>query len=168
MAKSKFEEKSAEVLNLLAQGYNIGETCQKVGIDRVTMFRWQEENATFATEVTRARKEGEQRAIEDVERALLDVAKGFEYEEVRTEYESKLNPETGKYEPTIKKQVRIKKRVVPTVEAQKFYLTNKVPENWKNRQDTQISGDLLQKFQSVGKVRENDGAVPTSEDEIPE
>ena len=32
----------------------------------------------------------------------------------------------------------------------------------------ELSGDLLQKFQSVGKVRENDGAVPTSEDEIPE
>jgi transposase-like protein len=167
MAVSKFEEKSAEVLNLLAQGYNIGETCQKVGIDRATLFRWQEENATFATEVTRARKEGEQRAIEDVERALLDVAKGFEYEEVRTEYESKLNPTTNQYEPTIKKQVRIKKRVVPSTEAQKFYLTNKAPELWKNRQQQEISNlDVLKDLRIERVKPEASGRIVHSEDEI--
>lgn len=167
MAVSKFEEKSAEVLNLLAQGYNIGETCQKVGIDRATLFRWQEENATFATEVTRARKEGEQRAIEDVERALLDVAKGFEYEEVRTEYESKLNPTTNQYEPTIKKQVRIKKRVVPSTEAQKFYLTNKAPEIWKNRQQQEIANlDLLKDLRIERVKPEASGRIVHSEDEI--
>ena len=166
-AKGKYEEKSAEVLNLLAQGYNIGETCQKVGIDRATLFRWQEENATFATEVTRARKEGEQRAIEDVEHALLDVAKGFEYEEVRTEYESKLNPETNQYEPTIKKQVRIKKRVVPSTEAQKFYLTNKAPEIWKNRQQQEIANlDLLNNLRIERVKPEASGRIVHSEDEI--
>lgn len=167
MAVSKFEEKSAEVLNLLAQGYNIGETCQKVGIDRATLFRWQEENAIFATEVTRARKEGEQRAIEDVERALLDVAKGFEYEEVRTEYESKLNPTTNQYEPTIKKQVRIKKRVVPSTEAQKFYLTNKAPEIWKNRQQQEIANlDVLKDLRIERVKPEASGRIVHSEDEI--
>lgn len=166
-AKGKYEEKSAEVLNLLAQGYNIGETCQKVGIDRATLFRWQDENATFATEVTRARKEGEQRAIEDVEHALLDVAKGFEYEEVRTEYESKLNPETNQYEPTIKKQVRIKKRVVPSTEAQKFYLTNKAPEIWKNRQQQEIANlDLLKDLRIERVKPEASGRIVHSEDEI--
>lgn len=167
MAPSKFGEKSAEVLNLLAQGYNIGETCQKVGIDRATLFRWQEDNATFATEVTRARKEGEQRAIEDVEHALLDVAKGFEYEEVRTEYESKLNPETNQYEPTIKKQVRIKKRVVPSTEAQKFYLTNKAPEIWKNRQQQEIANLDLLKDLHIERVKpEASGRIVHSEEEV--
>lgn len=167
MAVSKFAEKSAEVLNLLAQGYNIGETCEKVGIDRKTFFRWQDDNATFATEVRRARKEGEQRAIEDVEHALLDVAKGFEYEEVRTEYESKLNPETNQYEPTIKKQVRIKKRVVPSTEAQKFYLTNKAPELWKNRQQQEIANlDVLNGLTIDFKNIPDGDHLASSEDEV--
>lgn len=168
MAKSKFEEKSAEVLNLLAQGYNIGETCQKVNIDRQTLQNWIDQNSEFSEEVKRARKEGEQRAIEDVEHALLDVAKGFEYEEVRTEYESKLNPETNKYEPTIKKQVRIKKCVMPTVEAQKFYLTNKAPDIWKNRQQQEIANLDLLKDLRIERVRTEkpSGKIVHSEDEI--
>lgn len=32
----------------------------------------------------------------------------------------------------------------------------------------EVSGDILQKFQSVGKVLENDGIMPLSEDDIPE
>lgn len=168
MAKSKFEEKSAEVLNLLAQGYNIGETCQKVSIDRQTLQNWIDQNSEFSEEVKRARKEGEQRAIEDVEHALLDVAKGFEYEEVRTEYESKLNPETNKYEPTIKKQVRIKKRVMPTVEAQKFFLTNKAPDIWKNRQQQEIANLDLLKDLRIERVRaeKQSGKIVHSEEEI--
>ena len=167
MAVSKFEEKSAEVLNLLAQGYNIGETCQKVGIDRQTLQNWIDRNSGFSEQVRRARKEGEQRAIEDVERALLDVAKGFEYEEVRTEYESKLNPETNQYEPTIKKQVRIKKRVVPSTEAQKFYLTNKAPEIWKNRQQQEIANlDVLKDLRIERVKPEASGRIVHSEDEI--
>lgn len=168
MARSKFEEKSAEVLNLLAQGYNIGETCQKVSIDRQTLQNWIDQHSEFSEEVKRARKEGEQRAIEDVEHALLDVAKGFEYEEVRTEYESKLNPETNKYEPTIKKQVRIKKRVMPTVEAQKFFLTNKAPDIWKNRQQQEIANlDLLKdlRIERVSSEKPS-GKIVHSEDEI--
>lgn len=168
MAKSKFEEKSAEVLNLLAQGYNIGETCKKVSIDRTTFENWVNDNSAFSAEVKRARKEGEQRAIEDVEHALLDVAKGFEYEEVRTEYESKLNPETNKYEPTIKKQVRIKKRVMPTVEAQKFFLTNKAPDIWKNRQQQEIANlDLLKnlRVEQVG-TKDDEGLIVNNENDI--
>lgn len=167
MAVSKFEEKSAEVLNLLAQGYNIGETCEKVGIDRQTLQNWIDRNSGFSEQVRRARKEGEQRAIEDVERALLDVAKGFEYEEVRTEYESKLNPTTNQYEPTIKKQVRIKKRVVPSTEAQKFYLTNKAPEIWKNRQQQEIANlDVLNGLTIDFKNIPDGDHLASSEDEV--
>lgn len=39
-------------------------------------------------------------------------------------------------------------------------------ENPVNRHE--VSGDILQKFQSVGKVLENDGIMPLSEDDIPE
>lgn len=166
MAASKFEKKSADVLNLLCQGYNYGEACKKVGIDRTTLENWMKANSSFSAEVTRARKEGEQRSIEDVEAALLDLAKGYEYEEVRTEYESKLNEQSGKYEPTIKKQVRTKKRVIASTEAIKFYLTNKAPDIWKNRLDQNTTGNLVtdMKIRYVGDDGED--VFPSSEAEV--
>lgn len=166
-AKSKFEEKAPEVLNLLCQGYNYREACELAHIDRSTLTDWMTAKPAFSTEAKRARKEGEQRAAEDVERALLDLAKGFDVEEVRTEYESKMNPTTGVYEPVIKKQVRTKKRIVGSVEAQKFYLTNINPEKWKNRQDTAVSGIDLSGL-SVEHVQASpeDVRFPTSEAEV--
>ena len=175
MAVSKFEEKSAEVLNLLAQGYNFGDTCQKVGINRTTLFRWMEDNATFATEVKRARKEGEQKAIEKVEAALLDLAMGKDWEDVTTEYEARPNP---KYDPenpasgepvipTIKKQRRVKKHIPPQAEAIKFYLTNKAPELWKNRQQQEIANlDVLKDLRIERVKPEASGRIVHSEDEI--
>lgn len=175
MAVSKFEEKSAEVLNLLAQGYNFGDTCQKVGINRTTLFRWMEDNATFATEVKRARKEGEQKAIEKVEAALLDLAMGKDWEDVTTEYEARPNP---KYDPenpasgepvipTIKKQRRVKKHIPPQAEAIKFYLTNKAPELWKNRQQQEIANlDVLNGLTIDFKNIPDGDHLASSEDEV--
>ena len=102
-----------------------------------------------------------------MEASLLDLAKGFEYEEVRTEYESKLNPATDKYEPTIKKQVRTKKRVIASTEAIKFYLTNKAPEIWKNRLDQNTTGNVVSDI-NINYVSKNPGdeIFPSSEDQV--
>ena len=167
MAKSKFEEKSPEVLQHLSDGHTIKEATEKAGIGEETFYGWVRENSEFSEMVNNARKDGEKKAIADVEASLLDLAKGFEYEEVRTEYESKLNPATEKYEPTIKKQVRTKKRVIASTEAIKFYLTNKAPEIWKNRLDQNTTGNVVSDI-NINYVSKNpdDAVFPSSEDQV--
>ena len=154
--KSKFKDSAAEVLNFIAQGYSNKDAAEKAGIGERTFYDWIRDNPQFSQSVKEAQKQGDLVRINSVEAALLDVARGFEYEEVKTEYESQLNPKTNKYEPTIKKQVRTKKRVIPQTEAIKFYLTNKAPEEWKNRQEHDIPNlEFLQGFK-VERVGPND------------
>ena len=165
---AKYADAAPKVLEYLEQGFTNRDAAEKAGISEAIFYRWIDEKIEFLESTKRARAIGDRRAVQDVEATLLSLAKGYEYEDVRTEYGSEYNPQTGKHEPVIKKQVRTKRTVQANTEAIKFFLTNKAPEEWKNRQDTQLSGDLLQKFQSVGKVHENGGEVPTSEDEIPD
>ena len=173
MAKSKFEEKAPVVLRFLSEGYTNKEAAQKAAIDESLFYAWLKERPEFFKSVQRAKKDGEGKAIAAVESSLLDLAKGFEYEEVTTEYESQKNPEYDptkggeKYIPVIKKQRRVKKRVIPSIEAIKFYLTNKAPEEWKNRQQQEIANlDLLKDLRIERVKPEASGRIVHSEDEI--
>lgn len=165
--KSTFDEKSVEMLEYFASGYTTKAACDKAGIGEETFYGWMRKDSAYSELVRNARKDGEQKAIADVEASLLDLAKGYDYEEVRTEYESKLNPNTGKYEPTIKKQVRTKKHVIASTEAIKFYLTNKAPEAWKNRVEQTNNGkvatDLMVRYIQQSP---DDEVFPSSENDV--
>ena len=153
---AKYKDRAPDVLTFISQGYSNKDACEKAGIAEDTFYDWMNTKPEFSESVKKAQREGDLVRINSVEAALLDVARGFEYEEVKTEYESQLNPKTNKYEPTIKKQVRTKKRVIPQTEAIKFYLTNKAPEEWKNRQEHDIPNlEFLQGFK-VERVGPND------------
>ena len=164
---AKYQDKAPEVLKYISQGCSNKDACQKAGIEERTFYIWMNEKIQFFQLVKEAQKQGDLVRINSVEAALLDVARGFEYEEVRTEYESQLNQQTGKYEPTIKKQVRTKKRVVPQTEAIKFYLSNKAPEEWKNRIEQNNTGSLVTdlKIEHVQKNPDDD-TFPSSEAEV--
>ena len=170
-AKGKYEEKAPLVLTFLSDGYSVREAAQKAGIDEHTVYEWQRNKPSFFSEVQRARADGEQKAIAAVEQSLLDLALGYEYEEVATEYESKPNPDAyaqEKYIPVIKKQKRTKKRVVQSIEAIRFYLSNKCPEVWKNRTDGNINlGDIMQGLKITHKYeKQTADGFPSSEAEV--
>lgn len=164
---AKYADVTPKLLAALEQGMSNRDAIKLVGITEETFYKWIRDKAEFSEAVHKAKEIGDQIAINDVERSLLELAKGFEYEEVRTEYESKLNDQTGKYEPTIKKQVRTKKRVVPSTEAIKFYLTNKAPEDWKNRLEQNNTGNLETNL-NINHVNKNanDKEFPSSEAEV--
>ena len=166
-AKGKYAEKAPLILEYISQGYSNKDAAEKAGISQETFYTWLETKSEFSESFKEAKKQGDKVRINSVESALLDIARGFEYEEVKTEYESQLNPATGKYEPTIKKQVRTKKRVVPNSEAIKFFLTNKAPEEWKNRIEQNNTGDLVTdlRIQHVNKNPDDD-VFPSSESEV--
>lgn len=171
MAKSRYEDVAPRILEYLEEGLTNKQAAEKAGIEERTFYRWLTDESQFSQLVQRAREVGEKKSIAKVEQSLLDLALGFEYEEVATEYESRPNPDTTsqeKYIPVIKKQKRTKKRVVQSIEAIRFYLSNKCPEVWKNRTDGNINlGDIMQglKITHVYDKQKADG-FPSSEAEV--
>lgn len=171
MAKSRYEELAPRILEYLEDGMTNKEAAEKVGINESTFYAWLTDFDNFSKSVQRAREIGERKSIAKVEASLLELAVGFEYEEVATEYESKPNPDPNakeKYIPVIKKQKRIKKRVVQSIEAIRFYLSNKCPEVWKNRTDGNLNlGDIMQGLK-ITHVYDKDKAdgFPSSEAEV--
>ena len=166
-AKGKYAEKAPLILEYLSQGYSNKDAAEKAGINEHTFYEWLATKDAFSQSVKEAQRLGDNVRINSVESALLDLARGTEYEEVRTEYESKLNPVTGQYEPTIKKQVRTKKRIAPSTEAAKFYLSNKAPEVWKNRIEQNNTGNLVTDLNIKHvSVNPNDADFPSNESEV--
>lgn len=165
------KDQRADILNYITKGYSQKEACKKVGIAEQTFYRWCDEDKEFRELVRNAQDEARisKADVRAVEQSLLDVARGFEYEEVKTEYESRevLNEQTGKkeFKPVIKKQVRTTKRFAPNIEAIKFLLTNRDPQNWKNRIDTTQMGSIATDL-TITMKGENEVTFPSKESEI--
>ena len=170
-AKGKYEEAAPKILGYLEDGLTNKQAAEKAGITETTFYEWMNEKPSFTESVYHAREVGDKKSIASVEASLLELALGYEYEEVVTEYESRPNPDpkaTEKYIPVIKKQRRTKKRVIQSIEAIRFYLSNKCPEQWKNRTDGNLNlGDIMSGLK-VTHVYDKDGrsSFPSSEDEV--
>ena len=164
---AKYVEASPKILENLEQGMTNKEAAEAAGVSETQFYKWNSEKAEFAEAVKRARSVGEKVAIRKVEATLLQLATGYEYEDVRTEYGSELNQQTGKYEPVIRKQVRTKKTVPASTEAIKFFLTNKAPEEWKNRLEQNTTGNLVTDLKvNYVQTSPEDANFPSSEDEV--
>jgi len=118
----------------LKQGSSIKSACAAAGISRETFHQWKKTKPDFSDTVDRAM------AIPDrkVENTLYKTAKGFRYTE--TEYKAIANKDHTKIAHIPIKKVR--KMVLPSVAAQKFILTNRNPEEWRDKQDLDVSGDM--------------------------
>lgn len=165
------KDQRADILNYIIKGYSQKEACKKAGIAEQTFYRWCDEDKEFRELVRNAQDEARisKADVRAVEQSLLDVARGFEYEEVKTEYESRevIDEQTGKkeFKPVIKKQVRTTKRFAPNIEAIKFLLTNRDPQNWKNRIDTTQLGSIATDL-TITMKGENEVTFPSKESEI--
>lgn len=142
-------EKAAIICKAIADGETIQYACKKANISDDTFARWRANNAEFAEQLKRAEAEYNRwysdELVRDCKRSLKTLILGSEYEETTVEYESDKNGN-----PRIKKQKTVTKRVMPNPTAIIFALTNRDPENWKNRQTNEITGNL--KTESETKV----------------
>ena len=101
---------------------------KKLGISRDTLIGYKKEFSDFSDTL----KRGKDVVDAEVENALLKRALGYEYEEVTEEYE---NGSLTKTKKTIK-------QVVPDVGAQAFWLKNRKPDDWRDRQELGITGGI--------------------------
>ena len=104
--------------------------------------------STFRTYVSKfpalsaALKRGKEVVDREVENALLKRALGYRYEEVTKEREFRKDPETGKKIEVMVETKRISKEVQPDTTAQIFWLKNRKPAEWRDKQEVEHSGGL--------------------------
>lgn len=137
----KREKTLKVIIEALEKGSTISNACNSASINRTTLWRWQKiksiNKRILSVIETRA---------EIVEDALFKRAKGYEYIERRIEKT-----------PNYTKNIAITKEVVPDVVACIFYLCNRKPKRWQNKQQVDHKGIGITIAQLVTIVNGNNG-----------
>ena len=97
---------------------------QNIGIAASTLYEWKKQYP----EISEALKKGKEVVDRQVENALLKRALGYEYDEITTEYGKEIK--------------RVTKQVVPDVTAQIFWLKNRKPDQWRDKQQIEHSWEI--------------------------
>lgn len=107
---------------------------ENIGINPATLYEWKKRYP----KISESLKKGKEVVDIQVENALLKRALGYEYTEVTQEVCE--NAETGEMELRVTKKVT--KEVVPDTTAQIFWLKNRKPNEWRDKQNMELSGEL--------------------------
>lgn len=108
-----------------ARGATMEELSEILGVNQRTVYRWRAQHADFC----QALKIGREMADERVGFSLYERAVGYTYDSVKImSYEGT---------PVI---VPYKEHVAPDVGAQKFWLTNRKAEEWREKTSSEITG----------------------------
>ncbi|MGG0340017.1 transposase [Priestia megaterium] len=139
MAKGKYEKWITEEGLVLLEGWareglTDEQIAHNVGVSRSTLNDWKKKYP----DISDALKKGKEVVDLQVENALLKRALGYAYEEVTEE--SQWNEKAKRYELVVTK--RVKKRQAPDTTAQIFWLKNRRPDKWRDKQDVEHTGDM--------------------------
>ena len=97
---------------------------KNMGISRSTLNEWKNKYSDILDTL----KKGKEVVDLQVENALLKRALGYKYDEVTYEFGEEVK--------------RVRKEVVPDTTAQIFWLKNRRPDKWRDKQDIEHSGGL--------------------------
>lgn len=110
----------------------------EIGIHPSTLYDWQKKYP----EIAEVLKRGKDVIDRQVENALLKRALGYKYEEItyeRTEVMG-IDEVSGMGMVPGTKIKTVIKEVVPDTTAQIFWLKNRKPEQWRDKQQTEVTG----------------------------
>lgn len=129
MAKGKYKEWLTEEGLILLEGWakdglTDEQIAHNIGINRDTLYTWKNKY----TDISDALKKGKEVIDRQVENALLKNALGFEYQE---------DVATNKGDV-----VTLNKYEKPNTTAQIFWLKNRKPKTWRDKQDIEHSGTM--------------------------
>lgn len=148
MAKSKWEdikEKLTLIEGWARDGLTDKQIAKNLGIGIRTFYEYKNTYPQFSQSL----KKGKEVIDFEVENSLLKRALGYEYTEVTKERimrkDEKGQPITDIhgfpcYDMVVTKTV--KKEVVPDTTAQIFWLKNRRPDKWRDKQEVQHSGGI--------------------------
>lgn len=127
-AKSLYQERYAEMAEKACKaGFTDQELADLFGVSVRTINNWKIEHVEFCA----ALKTGKDEADERVERSLFARATGYEHDEID------IRVVDGKIVKT-----PIRKHYPPDATSMIFWLKNRKPEQWRDKQELEHSGDL--------------------------
>lgn len=140
MAKGKYEywltpEGLLKLEAWARNGLTDEQIAQNMSINVATLYRYKEKYC----EICEALKRGKDVIDIQVENALLKRALGYAYVETKTEVSKK---DGKKVTTTIKE-------VIPDTTAQIFWLKNRRPDLWRDRQQIEHSGQINNPFEGI-------------------
>ena len=113
------------------KGWTNDKIREEIGISESTYYEWTKKHPEFSEVI----QESREYCIAEVEDALFRKAKGIKEMVSETLKEER---DDGYIEKTKRKEIYIP----PDTKAAIFYLTNRDPENWKQKQMTELSGNI--------------------------
>ncbi|MCE5320080.1 MAG: hypothetical protein LLF93_03145 [Bacteroidales bacterium] len=147
-----------------ADSFTIAEICAKVNISERCYYEWQKENAEFAEAIKSAKDCFDEMLLAEAKKSIVKKVKGYDVEEVKTLYvDSGKVGAAGASVPKIKEQTKTTKHIQPDTASIIFVLTNKAPEEWKNRINSEITGkegkDLIPQQIDISVLSEEERKV---------
>lgn len=136
MAKGKYKdwitkEGLIKIEGWAKDGLNNEQIAHNIGINVATLYSWLKKY----NKLSESLKRGKEVVDREVENALLKRALGYEYTEVK-EYIEKTD--TG----TKKRVEKTTKKIAPDTTAQIFWLKNRKPKEWRDKQEIKHDGDI--------------------------
>lgn len=113
-----------------------------MGIGRTTLYNYK----TKHQRIEAALVKGKEVVDRQVENALLKAAIGFEYQEVTKEPIFEENPLTGLEEEVMRVTKIVTKQVSPNTTAAIFWLKNRKPHEYRDKQVVEHSGNVRNKI----------------------
>ncbi len=141
--KSKYSQTLvSRICHLIeADSYTVAEICRMVKIHPDTYYTWLQENSEFSDAIKKAHETRMAFFVAEAKKSLVKKLQGYTVQEkhITTVGSGKLDV-NGKEIPKIKEQKVVDKHFQPDTAAIIFTLTNGEPENWKNRQNSELTG----------------------------
>jgi hypothetical protein len=153
-----------QVCQMIIDGHTNKNICKAIGISEASFYAWLDPNdpqfrSEFLESVTLAREIHRKSSLDKATASLLEVALGHDAEESSTKLAT--DRKTGKV--YVKEKTTYHKHFEPNVQALIFFLTNRDPENWKQRQTSEITGkdgkDLIQKEINLDELTDEQKAA---------
>lgn len=150
MAKGKYKEwlEPDGLLKIEAwarDGLINEQIAHNIGIRRETLSEWAKKHPNIGN----ALKRGKEVPDIEVENSLYKRAVGYNYVEVTKE--RKLNPDTGKYELIVTKEVT--KQVIPDTTAMIYWLKNRKPKQWRDKPIDELDiNDIAKNINTLSKA----------------
>lgn len=126
---SVFKKEYCKIAYVISRkGLTDKELAEAFGISERTLYNWKDEHADFLQAIKKGKDEHD---TCEVENALLKSAKGFEYTEDQV-----IKFANGKF-----KIVKTKKYQPPNPTSCIYWLNNRNPKRWSNKQQIEHSGE---------------------------
>jgi hypothetical protein len=131
-----------EICQLIStDSYTIAEICKQVGISKESFYSWKDTKPDFLDAIKKAEDGFNELVTAEAKRSLMKKIRGYTVQEKKT-----VTANTGRKGKTGKPTVKVKEEAItdkyfqPDTAAIIFALTNREPEQWKNRFNGELTG----------------------------